>query len=1469
MVHSTKSKAKKLCMALLLVITGTAYAAPESLVQNITYNDQTITLRLTKQTLRGANFELLSQDSAGNYVTEVTTAERSYLGTVDNYPGAVSFGIQRDDGSFWGGVYFDRGATWYAKGDTVYFTRGLGIEAFTGYAYPTSPSVQPGQADNQIYGFDVAYDVDHDYFTQAGGVSESFQGIEFTLTALRALYMRDALVRPYLGRVVVRTSLEHDPYVGLNQGGYLGAVKTEWNTNHTDTSFDLVSSLSPTKIAGGLAWVGVVGGGNGMSVSASFPDGNGTVVARHELGHNWGCSHSVGGQPEGTGIMGGNVPARFSGCEVYKILSHRNSRPEGVLDNEGTYNAVNLPPYAAMDTARYIHSTSSPVTIDVLANDFDANGETLTIADFNTTSAHGGTISLVNGQLQYQPHPSFLGSDYFLYTIRDTSGQEATGVAVIKVELTELPYRSYTADGTNYTGSHATGAEGAYIWGMDVNPINNLSACDVDGNGVKDFHELGTTPVDPTDGKASNTDGIFFRTDYGDSPTRASNLEYANISYTYEMGLDIKPTGTEGSRGVFGLSLKFTNSTDYGRLMLDIGRNSLSFYGGVEAADVLDANAISQSNEGYHTWRIVYDQAVSELFIFRDGILLNKNGAGIPGITNLGNPTNTYIGKYTNALAGDWALDYLVIDTTDAYGYEQTNYAPIWKNSPVVANSAMINMPYSDQLTDDVVDFNNDVLTFTKVSGPDWLSVQSNGTIQGTPTLNEFGQNQWVISASDGVHTTEVDLTILVQDQGLVMSEDFAVYDVENPADFSIDGQATGNWTNSNSASNASRIFNTSNFGGTRLWISNVNGASITSQGIDTVDGAEYTLDFFAACEAGLGTAEGTLSYDILVGQSATSATTVINGPQTVTVHGDGWQTANSKSDHRFSQNFAVPALTSGDQIFLRFTRVGSSTGSWIGLDDIALTMNRVKLAPSFSQPQIQLANATEDVYYQSNLAELAEDPNSNDQLTFTKVSGPSWLSVSTAGLLSGTATNDEVGSHNLTVRVTDSDGLSDEANVLLSVINTNDAPIAEDDTAVTTEDVAIVISVLDNDHDIDLGDTLTISNVSVAAFGSVTIQDNQLLYTPDADFNGSDSFSYTVSDGTATATAMVTVTVTAVNDAPVAVNDTVSVNEDSAIEIDLLGNDFDVDGDSLTIQSVSSPANGTTVRNGDRVTYTPAANYNGVDQFTYTISDGVETAVATVSVTVNAVNDAPVASDDKAFTVADQAVTLDVLSNDNDLDGDSLIISSFTQGAKGSVDQVGNQLVYTPLADFTVSDSFTYTISDENGGNAVATVNIYDSNLTIDFEGSQGFAEQSGMNDLVTTEDLFGTVWHSADSAAIWNRSDIPPVGVQCLMLDSNESCQFQISEVYNGVQSLSFDYASFSSGTNTAFTVWYDRLDGNGWQQAWSTQVTGMVPAWNVKPWPQINVELNLDGPVILLFQTAGSRGVLIDTVTVTPQP
>jgi hypothetical protein len=277
-----------------------------------------------------------------------------------------------------------------------------------------------------------------------------------------------------------------------------------------------------------------------------------------------------------------------------------------------------------------------------------------------------------------------------------------------------------------------------------------------------------------------------------------------------------------------------------------------------------------------------------------------------------------------------------------------------------------------------------------------------------------------------------------------------------------------------------------------------------------------------------------------------------------------------------------------------------------------------------------------------------------------------------------------------------------------------NQAPTVVADTATTAQGVAVTINVLANDSDAD-GDALTITSVSKPQFGAATTNGQTVTYTPNANFIGNDTFSYVVSDGKGgTATGSVSITVNGPggpNQAPIAANDSATTTAGVAVTIDVLANDSDPDGDALTITIDGPPSHGTAIVNSGKVVYTPQPGFTGTDSFTYIISDGKGgAATATVTVTVTGSgnpNRAPTAANDSATTTAGVAVTIDVLANDTDPDGDALSIASVTEPTNGTATVENGRVVYTPNAGFVGSDSFTYTITDGKGGSATATVTI------------------------------------------------------------------------------------------------------------------------------------------------------------------
>jgi hypothetical protein len=301
---------------------------------------------------------------------------------------------------------------------------------------------------------------------------------------------------------------------------------------------------------------------------------------------------------------------------------------------------------------------------------------------------------------------------------------------------------------------------------------------------------------------------------------------------------------------------------------------------------------------------------------------------------------------------------------------------------------------------------------------------------------------------------------------------------------------------------------------------------------------------------------------------------------------------------------------------------------------------------------------------------------------------------------------------------VSDSHGVADTAMMRATVTLVNNPPDAVDDTLMVAEDsAATVVDVLTNDSTApDTGETLTVTTAGTAPNGTVSLMAGVVRYQPPANFHGTTSFTYTVSDGNGgTDTAMVTVTVTPMNDPPDAVDDTLTVAEDSAATVvDVLANDSTAPdtGETLTVTAAGPAANGTvSVMFGMMVRYQPLPDFFGTDTFTYTVSDGNGgTDTAMVTVTVTRVNTPPDAVDDTLTVAEDSAATVvDVLANDSIAPdaGETLTVAAAGPAANGAVTLVGGVVRYQPLPDFSGADTFTYTVSDGNGGSDMAMVTV------------------------------------------------------------------------------------------------------------------------------------------------------------------
>ncbi|HHI5045179.1 TPA: tandem-95 repeat protein, partial [Vibrio parahaemolyticus] len=310
-------------------------------------------------------------------------------------------------------------------------------------------------------------------------------------------------------------------------------------------------------------------------------------------------------------------------------------------------------------------------------------------------------------------------------------------------------------------------------------------------------------------------------------------------------------------------------------------------------------------------------------------------------------------------------------------------------------------------------------------------------------------------------------------------------------------------------------------------------------------------------------------------------------------------------------------------------------------------------------------------------------------------------------GIATISPTADWNGSETLTFTATDPSGES-----ISQTVNFTVAPVADivADTATVVEDTPTIIKVLGNDTFEGDDKVVSLDTNNGPANGTVSVNpDGSVTYTPNDNYHGTDSFTYIVTSGGVSESTTVRVDVTPVNDAPVAKDDTAITDEDTPVTIDVLPNDTDVDGDKLSIQSASViEAQGKVEIVDGKLVFTPAENFNGDAEITYTVTDGSLTDQATVKVTVNAVNDTPVVESN----IADQTLAEDFTPYSIDLntafsDVDGELTFSVSGNSNIQVAIVNGIATITPTADWNGSETLTFTATDPSGESVSQPVNF------------------------------------------------------------------------------------------------------------------------------------------------------------------
>ncbi|WP_019503124.1 Ig-like domain-containing protein, partial [Pseudanabaena sp. PCC 6802] len=965
------------------------------------------------------------------------------------------------------------------------------------------------------------------------------------------------------------------------------------------------------------------------------------------------------------------------------------------------------------------------VSVSVLGNDTDPNGDTLTIASVGSPTMGSTSIdtmstpSSTDDVVVYTPTTGFTGTDSFTYVISDGMGGSDTATVTVTVTNT-------APDAVNDTATTPGGMATSI----------SVLANDTDANG--DNFTItgatgatnGTTSID-TMGTTSNTDDVVIYT------PNTGFVGTDSFTYTISDGMGGSDTAT--------VTVTVTNTVP------DAINDSTTTAGGM---------GVSVSVLGNDT-----DPNGDTLTIASVG----SPTMGSTSIDTMSTPSSTddvVVYTPTTGFTGTDSFTYVISDgmggsDTATVTVTVTNTAPDAVNDTATTPGGMATS--ISVLTNDT-DANGDNFTITGTTGATngTTSVDTMGTTSNTddvviytPNTGFTGTDSFTYTISDGMGGLDT-ATVTVT--------------VTNTAPDAINDTAT---TPGGMATSISVLANDTDANGDNFTITGTTGATNGTTSVDTMGTTSNTDDViiytpntgFTGTDSftytisdgmgGLDTATVTVTVTNTVPDAINDSTTTAGGMgvsvsvlgndtdpngDTLTIASVGSPTMGSTSIDTMS----TPSSTDDVVVYTPTTGfTGTDSFTYVisdgmgGSDTATVTVTVTNTAPdAVNDTATTLGRTPTSISILTN----DSDPNGDPLTVTTATPGTNGsTNISTNGTTS--PTDDVVvytpnsgftGTDSFTYTISDGMGGLDTATV--TVVVNNGIPDAVNDSTSTPSGTPVSIGVLGNDSDPN-GDPLTVTaatpgtngSTSISTNGTTSPTDDVVVYTPNSGFTGTDSFTYTISDGMGGLdTATVTVTVNpAPNAAPDATNDTASTIASTPISVAVLGNDSDPNGDPLTVTaatpgtngSTSISTNGTTSPTDDVVVYTPNSGFTGTDSFAYTISDGMGGLdTATVTVTVNpAPNAPPDATNDTASTIASTPISVAVLGNDSDPNGDPLTVTAATPGTNGSTSISTNGttsptddvVVYTPNSGFTGTDSFAYTISDGMGGLDTATVTV------------------------------------------------------------------------------------------------------------------------------------------------------------------
>ncbi|MDS1786349.1 tandem-95 repeat protein [Vibrio parahaemolyticus] len=1150
-------------------------------------------------------------------------------------------------------------------------------------------------------------------------------------------------------------------------------------------------------------------------------EGDGKVVSLDT--NNGPANGTVSVNPDGSVTYTPND--NYHGADSFTYIVTSGGVSESTTVNVDV-TPVNDAPVVKDDIATTQEDTA--VTIDVLPNDFDVDGDKLSIQSASVPEAQG-KVEIVDGKLVFTPAENFNGHAEIIYTVTDGELTDEAKVTVTVNPVNDAPtikvdaVESITEDAVNtdtvvatltvrdtdtsedqLTVSLENNSNGYFVLvgnevkltQAGVDAVNNdelnlkdltISASVSDGvnptandsdslivNRVNDAPTIKVDAVESITEDAVNTDTVVATLTVRDTDTPEDqltvSLENNSNGYFVLVGDEVKLT----QAGVDAVNNDELNLKD-----LTI---SASVSDGVNpTANDSDSLIVNRVNDAPTVENAIADQELSEDFATYT-IDLNdafKDSDSALNFSVFGNSNVLVLienGIATISPTADWnGSETLTFTATDPNGesISQTVNFTVAPVADIVADKATVvedTPTIIKVLGNDTFEDDGKVVSLDTNNGPanGTVSVNPDGSVTYTPNDNNVGKDTFTYVVTSGgvsesttveVNVTPVNDAPVAKDDIATTQEDTAVTIDVLPNDTDVDGDKLSIQSASVPEAqgkveivDGKLVFTPAeNFNGHAEIIYTVTDGELTDEAKVTVTVNPVNDAPTIKVDAVESITEDAVSTDTVVATLTVRDTDTPEDQLTVSLENNSNGYFVLVGDEVKLTQAGVDAVNN-DELNLKDLTISASVSDGVNptaSDSDSLVVNRVNDAPTVENAIAAQVLSEDFDTYTIDLNEVFKDSDSS--LEFS-VSGNDNIQISIVnGVATITPTADWNGKETITFTAKDPSGESVNQTVDFTV-----APVVdiEADSADVVEDTPTIINVLGNDTFESTDKVVSLDAENGPKNGTVIVNnDGTVTYTPDDNYVGKDTFTYVVTSGGVSESTAVEVNVAPVNDAPVAKDDIATTQEDTAVTIDVLPNDTDVDGDKLSIQSASVPeAQGKVEIVDGKLVFTPAENFNGHAEIIYTVTDGELTDEAKVTVTVNPVNDAPTIKVDAVESITEDAVSTDTVVatltvRDTDTSEDQLTVS-LENNSNGYFVLVGDEVKLTQagvdavnndelnLKDLTISASVSDGVNPTANDSDSLIVNRVNDAPTIKVDAVESITE-----DAVSTDTVVATL--------------------------------------------------------------------------------------------------------------------------------